>query len=114
MPENALSAFASAIWAHRCATESLDGEIAHRGHSDAERARTLPILCTYEVLGASLRTVTTTPGGGPIPWTEDAVSSYVASVTKGELTEADFTDCVSDGEDISQKFSASSSLATPT
>ena len=111
MPENALSAFVSAIWARRYATESLDGEIVCRGRNDAERARTFPILCTYEVLGASLRTVTTTPGRGPIPWTEDAVSSYVASVTKGELAE---TDCVSDSEDISRKFSASSSLSTPT
>ena len=52
------------------------------------------------MLGASGTNVTTTPGGGPVPWTEDAVSSYVVSVTKDELIVTDFTDCVSDGEDI--------------
>ena len=62
------------------------------------------------MLGASGTNVTTTPGGGPVPWTEDAVSSYVASVTKGELTVTDLTDCVSDGEDITQNFFTSSFL----
>ena len=91
-PENALSAFASAIWARRCATDNFDGEIVHRGRSDTERARTSPIHRSYEVLGASGTNVTSTPGGGPIPWTKAAVSSYIASVAKGELTVTDFTD----------------------
>ena len=64
------------------------------------------------MLGASGTNVTTTPGGGPVPYTEDVVSSYVASVAKGELTVTDFTDCVSDGEDIIQ-YSFTSSFLRP-
>ena len=102
-----LSAFASAIWARRYATESFEGENVRRGRGDADRARTSLIRRAYEVLGASVKMVTTTPGGGPIPWAEDAVSSIVASVAKGELTVTDFSECASDGEDITQNSSHS-------
>ena len=52
------------------------------------------------MLGAPGTNVTTTSGGGPVPCAEDAVSSYAASAANGELTVTDFTDYVSDGEDI--------------
>ena len=50
-------------------------------------------------------------GGGPIPSPEAAVSSYVASVAKGELTVTDFTDCAFDSEDI--LLAANTNLTKP-
>ena len=43
---------------------------------------------------------TETPGEGPIFRAEDAVSSYSATAATGELTVTDFTEWVSDGEDM--------------
>ena len=58
----------------------------------------------YAALGEVETNYTVTPGGGPNLHAEDAVPSYVASVAKGELTITDFSDLVSDGEDIVQNF----------
>ena len=76
--------------------------MVRRSRGDAEREWASFIRCSNAEFGVLVNHCTVTPGGAPPARTDDAVSSNVASVALGKLTVTDFTDCVSDGEDISQ------------
>ena len=113
MPEYAVSAFISAVRARCCATDSPVGVMVLRSCGDAERARTslsrleyvefgvAGTTCTGELGGAFAYTdCTVTPGGGPVPRVEDALSSMVPPAATGELTNTDCSDRRSLGEDM--------------
>ena len=56
------------------------------------------------MFGAVGTNVTATPGGAPVPYAEDAVSSYAAPVANCELALKGSCEWVSEGEDIVQNF----------
>ena len=89
-----------------------NGDTARRGLGETDRERVLTVRWENTVLGKTdgttcwgtvggtsmLTSCTVTNGGAPVPWTDDAVSSYSSQGVDGEVTALD---SFLDGEDIS-------------
>ena len=109
MLDIAVSAFHSVVRACNCATD-IDGETPLCGLGETDRERvlfvhwektvfgTMGIICCGGPGGAFIHTsCTVTIGGAPVPWTDDAVSSYSSWHVVGEVVALK---CLSDGVDI--------------
>ena len=94
--ESAVSAFHSAVQARSCAKDK-DGETTLHGRGETERERLSLIHWSNTVFGVLDKNCTLTPGGTPIPRTEDAVSEMASLCGGGEVAEID---PFSDGVDI--------------
>ena len=101
--ENALFAFCSIVWARCYATDKLIGEIVRRGRGNAKRAWASLNRLWYAALGEVDKTITVTPGGGPILRVKDVVSSSAEPVAICKLAFTDSWDLASEGEDIFQQ-----------
>ena len=105
----AMSAFYSVVLARNCATDN-NGETTRRGLGETDREWVLLVCCENTVFGAiddttvsgglggacTFTSCTVTNGGAPVPWADEAVSSY-SSQCGGKVA---VLELLSDGVDI--------------